>query len=38
VAQDAADGRGARYAAWMGEALPAAGEVLATVVTTARWI
>ena len=28
----------ARYEAWMGEALPAASEVLASVTTTARWI
>ena len=34
----AEDARAARYLAWMGEPLPAAGEVLASIVTTARWI
>jgi hypothetical protein len=32
------DARVARYLAWMGEPLPATPEILASVVTTARWI
>jgi predicted metalloprotease with PDZ domain len=38
AAAGAADAKAARYAAWMGEPSPANGEVLASIVTTARWI